>query len=301
MTTHTFEPTTYCNTFGSHPPVLRIEDGDTVITRTIDAWGVDAAGNQVNNGSNPQTGPFYIEGAQPSDTLAVHLDLLTPNRDFGNTRSALAPHLIDPWTVPDLPPNDKIRWQIDRAANTATPVERVNGFARRAYPLQPMLGCLGVAPEDSQAISTATSGPFGGNMDYRGFKPGATVYFPVFTPGALFFLGDGHAIQGDGEIIGTGIETSFDVQFTVHLIKGKSIRWPRGENAAAIFTVGNARPMEEALQHATSEMFDLLQKDYHLDATSASVLMGMCVEYEIGNVFDPAYTIVCKLHKKDLV
>lgn len=300
MTTHTFEPTTYCNTFGSHPPVLRIADGDSVITRTIDAWGLDAAGVQVNTGSNPETGPFYIEGAQPGDTLAVRLDSLAPNRDFGNTRSALATNVIDPWTVRGLPPNEKIRWQIDRAANRATPVEQISGFARRAYPLQPMLGCLGVAPEDGQAISTATSGAFGGNMDYRGFRPGATVYFPIFTPGALFFLGDGHAIQGDGEIIGTGIETSFDVQFTVHLIKGKTIRWPRCENPDFIFTVGNARPMEEALQHATSEMYSLLQNDYHLDATSASVLMGMCVEYEIGNVFDPAYTIVCKLRKKDL-
>jgi amidase len=300
MTTHTFEPTTYWNTFGPHPPALRIADGDTVITRTIDAFGLDAAGTLINAGSNPQTGPFYIEGAQPGDTLAVHLDALTPNRDFGITRSALAANVVDPWTVPGLPANDKIRWQIDRAANTATPVEQVSGLARRAYPLQPMLGCLGVAPEDGQAISTATSGPFGGNMDYRGFKAGATVYFPVFTPGALFFIGDGHALQGDGEIIGTGIEIPFEVRFTVHLLKGKTIRWPRGENVETLFTVGNARPMEAALQHATGEMFDLLQADYHLDATSASVLMGMCVEYEIGNVFDPAYTIVCKLRKKDL-
>ena len=301
MTTHTFEPTHYWNTFGSHPPVLTIADGDTVITRTIDAWGLDAAGKQVNSGSNPETGPFFIEGAQPGDMLVVHIDSLTPNRDFGHTRSALAPNVVVPWIVRNLPPNKKIEWRIDRSANSATPGDAVSGIAQRAYPLKPMLGCLGVAPEDGQAISTSTSGNFGGNMDYRGFKPGATVSFPVFAPGALFFLGDGHAVQGDGEIIGTGIETSFDVQFTVHLRKGIPIHGPRGENEAYIFTLGNARPLEEALQHATSEMYGLLQSDYHLDATSASVLLGMCVEYEIGNVFDPAYTVVCKLAKKELI
>ena len=163
-----------------------------------------------------------------------------------------------------------------------------------------MLGCLGVAPEDGQAISSSTSGPYGGNMDYRGSLAGGTFYFPVFIPGALLHLGDGHALQGDGEIVGTGIETSFDVHFTVGLLKNHPIRWPRGENADYIFTLGNARPMEEALQHATTEMLAWLQTDYHLDIRGASLLLGMCVEYEVGNVFDPAYTMVCKLPKSVL-
>ena len=300
MTTHTFQPNTYWNTFGSHAEVLRIADGDTVITTTIDAWGLDSAGKLQNSGSNPQTGPFFIEGAQPGDTLAVRIERLSPDRAFGHTRSALAANVVDPWTVKALPANDKIEWQIDLAAGTATPASQVSGFARRAYALEPMLGCIGVAPEDGQAISTSTSGSFGGNMDYRGFKEGVTAYFPVFTPGALLFLGDGHALQGDGEIIGTGIETTFEVQFSVKVLHGQRIRNPRGENSEEIFTVGNARPLEEALQHATSEMYAWLQEGYHLDAPSASVLMGMCVRYEIGNVFDPAYTVVCKLAKKDL-
>ncbi len=124
-----------------------------------------------------------------------------------------------------------------------------------------MLGCFGVAPPGGQAISTATSGQHGGNMDYRGFVSGVTVYFPVFVPGALLLVGDGHAIQGDGEISGTGIEISFDVRFTVDLLKGKQIHWPRGENEAYIFTVGNARPLDQALQHATTEMVRWLQDD----------------------------------------
>jgi acetamidase/formamidase len=161
-----------------------------------------------------------------------------------------------------------------------------------------MLGCLGVAPEEGQAISTETSGRHGGNMDYRGFVAGVTVYLPVSAPGALFFLGDGHAVQGDGEIVGTGIETSFDVQFTVHVIKGKAIRWPRGESADHIFAVGNARPLDQAVQHSTTEMLRWLQEDFGLDAVGASILLGQCVEYDLGNMFDPAYTMVCKIAKR---
>jgi acetamidase/formamidase len=134
-------------------------------------------------------------------------------------------------------------------------------------------------------------------MDYAGFVSGVTVYFPVFVPGALVFLGDGHALQGDGEITGTGIEISFDVAFTVHVHKDKRIHWPRGENADYLFTVGNARPLDQAVQHATTEMIRWLQEDYGLDPLGAHILLGQCVEYDLGNVFDPAYTMVCKMPK----
>jgi acetamidase/formamidase len=142
-----------------------------------------------------------------------------------------------------------------------------------------------------------TSAEHGGNMDYRGFREGVTVYLPVFEPGALFFLGDGHALQGDGEIVGTGIEISLDVQLTVRVLKGKRIAWPRGENATHIFTAGNARPLDQALQHATTEMVRWLQEDDGLDPLGAHTLLGQCVEYEVGNVFDPAYTMICKIAK----
>ena len=137
-------------------------------------------------------------------------------------------------------------------------------------------------------------------MDYRGFVSGVTVYLPICVPGALIFVGDGHAVQGDGEIAGTGIEISFDVQFTVGLRKGKHIRWPRGENDTHIFTVGNARPLDQAVQHATTEMLCWLQEDFGLDPLGASILLGQCVEYDLGNMYDPAYTMVCKLAKRFL-
>ena len=135
-------------------------------------------------------------------------------------------------------------------------------------------------------------------MDYRGFTQGVTVHFPVFVSGALFYVGDGHALQGDGEIVGTGIETSFDVEFTVKLQKGKKIRWPRAENNDYIMTVGNARPLDQCVQHATTEMIRWLQEDYGLDARGAHLLLGQYVRYDIGNVFDPAYTAVCKVTRK---
>jgi acetamidase/formamidase len=125
-----------------------------------------------------------------------------------------------------------------------------------------------------------------------------TAAFPVFEPGALFFLGDGHACQGDGEIVGTGVETSFEVEFSVRVLKGRQIGWPRGEDAEDIFTVGNARPLDQALQHATTEMVRWLASDWGLDPTAASHLLGQRVRYDVANVFNPAYSVVCRLAKR---
>ncbi len=161
-----------------------------------------------------------------------------------------------------------------------------------------MIGCFGVAPPHGQAISTASSDRNGGNMDYRGFSAGCTVSFPVFVPGALFFLGDCHAVQGDGEIVGTGVETCCDVEVRLTVEKGRTIGWPRGETAERIFTVGNARPLDQALQHATTEMAAWLVSGYGLSAAGAAHLLGQVVRYEVGNVFNPAYTMVCSVEKR---
>lgn len=301
MATHHFQPTHYYTTIGSHEPVLTIADGDTVTTTTVDAGGYDQNDVQVTEGGNPQTGPFFIKGAEPGDTLIIHLDKLTPNRARGITSMMVAPNVVDPSYIPELPwpkgGREWAEWHVDTKVNTATLTKPQTKLGNLTLPLAPMLGCFGVAPPGGQAISTATSWVHGGNMDYRGFTNGVTVYFPVFVPGALFFVGDGHALQGDGEIAGTGIEISFDVQFTVHLQKGKKINWPRGEKEDYIFTVGNARPLDQCVQHATTEMLRWLEQDYGLDKVGANILMGQCVEYDLGNMFDPAYTMVCKMPK----
>lgn len=306
MAVHSFTPTHYYTTIGSHAAVLRVTPGDTIVTTCVDAGGADATGQRITPRGNPMTGPFYVEGAQPGDTLVVHLDKLTPNRRQGWTRKMVAANVVDPDFVPHLPwPSGQedvyALWEVDTAAGTVTLVEPADTkVGRLTVPLDPMVGCFGVAPVGGQSISTATSGPHGGNMDYRGFRAGVTVYFPVGVEGALFHIGDGHAVQGDGEIVGTGVEISFDVQVTLDLIKGKRIYWPRGENAEYIFTVGNARPLDQCVQHATTEMIRWLTDDYGLDPVGAQTLMGQVVEYDLGNIYDPAYTMVCKMPKRYL-
>ena len=305
MTVHHFDPTHYHTTIGSHPHVLRVQSGDTIVTTTVDARGAGATGEQITPPGNPMTGPFYVEGAEPGDTLVVRLDKLTPNRPTGWARKMVAPNVVDPDYVTQLPwparSEDGLAiWNIDHAAGTATLADTTTSLGTFSLPLAPMVGCFGVAPARGEAISTATSAQHGGNMDYRGFVEGVTVYYPVLAGGALFHIGDGHALQGDGEIVGTGIEISFDVQVTLSVQKGKRIFWPRGENADYIFTVGNARPLDQCVQHATTEMLRWLQSDYGLDPVGAHILMGQCVEYDLGNIYDPAFTMVCKVPKRVL-
>ncbi len=312
MATHRFQPTTYYNTIGAHEPALHVADGDTVITTTADAGGWDQHGERVARGGNPQSGPFFVEGAEPGDTLVVEIVRLTPNRDWGYTATVISENVVDPHHVRALPRQQSAHWRIDRTNRTValapppsggdggrvTFIEPPESLRDMVLPLVPMVGCFGVAPAGGEAISTATSAKHGGNMDYRGFTEGVTVYFPVAAPGALFHIGDGHALQGDGEIVGTGIETSFEMEVVLRVQKGKTITWPRGENADYIFTVGNARPLDQAVQHATSEMLRWLGEEYGLDAIAASLLMGQTVEYDLGNIFDPAYTMICKMPKR---
>ena len=298
MTTHRFSPTVFYNTIGSHPTALTIASGDSVVTETIDAGGTDANGTSRTNGPNPMNGPIFVEGAVPGDVLRVSIDAMRPTRPTGWTISVLAANVVDPEAVRGLPPRQRTNWAIDRNALTVQLAEPVAGLEGFVLPLEPMIGCFGVAPMLGQAISTATSGEFGGNMDYRLFGPGTTVWLPVAAPGALFFLGDCHAVQGDGEIVGTGVETTFEVTVTLTVEKRASIVWPRGETADDIFTVGNARPLDQALQHATTEMLTWLTTDFGLSKTAASHLLGQVVRYDVGNVFDPAYTMACRVAKK---
>ncbi|TCZ80732.1 acetamidase [Paenibacillus albiflavus] len=297
MAVHHFQPEQFHNTIGAHEPVLKIADGDTVVTSTVDARGWDNQGESAALPSNPMTGPFYVEGAQPGDTLAVRLESMVPSRAWGWTSNVLAPNVVDPKAAAALPPLEIIRWSVDSEQAWVALEQPTPGLAGLKLEARPFLGCFGVAPPKDQAISTVTSGEYGGNMDYKGLVAGVTVYFPVFSEGALFFLGDGHAVQGCGEIVGTGVEISLDVRFTVRLLKGKKIGWPRGESDTHWFCIGNARPLDQALQHATTEMLSLLTKDFGLTASEASLLLGQAVEYEVANVFNPAYSVVCKVPK----
>lgn len=298
MAVHRFEPQRWHSVLAALAPELTVASGDTVITRTIDAAGVDADGQRRASGPNPMNGPIFVEGAEPGDSLAVDIVRMTPIRADGWTRAALAGNVVDPERVRDLPPRERADWVIDAEAGTVRLAQAVPRLDHLVLPFEPMIGCFGVAPGGGQAISTATSAENGGNMDYRGCKPGARILFAVSEPGALFFLGDCHAIQGDGEIVGTGVETAMEVEVRLSVLKGQRQRWPRGETDDSIFTLGNARPLDQALQHATTEMLDWLTGPYGLSMVAASHLLGQVVRYEVGNVFDPAYTMVCRVEKR---
>ena len=297
---HEFEPATFHLSIGSHEPVLRVASGDTIRTWCVDSGGYDREGEDLTDGGNPMTGPFYVEGAEPGVTLAVRLDQVRPNRTRGVTGARIAPNVLDPEFIPEYGYVEQrdVWWTLDLDRGTARLEDPQEGLAGLGeVELEPMVGCFGVAPGRGQAISTATSGPHGGNMDYRGFREGVTVFFPVAVEGALFHIGDGHALQGDGEIVGTGIEVSMDVEFTLEVVK-KRIGWPRADDGTFVMAVGNARPLDQAVQHATTELLRLLEQDYGLDYRAGSALLGQCLRYDVGNVFDPAYTMVAKVEKR---
>jgi amidase len=301
--THRFEPTVFYNTFsGSHAPALRIKPGDRVVTRTIDAGGVDWNGKSVASGPNPQTGPFYIEGAEPGDMLVVTFEKIETNRATAYSSSLLAPYTVDPAALNARVDREgrRVTWNIDKAKGVVRPDSAELPGLPIELPIRTMLGCVAVAPARKEAIATSTPGAFGGNMDYAGLNAGVKVSLPVSEAGALLFIGDGHARQGEGEVVGTGLETSMDVEFTVELVKKKIINWPRLENETHLMVLGSARPLIEALQHATTEMQRLLVTDYGYSERSAASLMGQALEYEIANVVDPNFTVVAKIRKSVL-
>jgi amidase len=300
---HRFTATTYYTTYSfAHPPALRIKPGDRVITKTIDAAGVDWEGKQVSPGGNPETGPFYIEGAEPGDMLSVTLHRIEPNRNSGYSGSLLAPYAVDPGSIATRVDRDtkRMNWTIDKAKGIAWLESTDIKPARIEVPLRPMLGCVGVAPAGKEAIRAITPGAFGGNMDYAGMNAGVTLMLPVNEPGALLFIGDGHARQGEAEPAGTGIEISMDVEFSVGLVKKKAIGWPRLENDTHIMVLGSARPLLQAFQHATTEMHKWLVSDYGFSERGAATFMGQAAEYEIANVVDPNFTVVAKMRKNML-
>ena len=296
-----FIPERFYNTFSfAHPPALRIKPGERIATKTADAAGVDWNGKQVAQGPNPQTGPFYVEGAEPGDMLVVSIEKIELNRTTGYSSSLLAPYTVDPAALiarVDREPR-RANWLLDRAKGTVRlDGNDIGGLELRA---RPMLGCVGVAPARKEAVATSTPGSFGGNMDYAGMNAGVKVMLPVYEPGALLFIGDGHALQGEGEVVGTGVETSMDVEFSVQVVKKTPIQWPRLENETHIMVLGSERPLLQALQHATSEMHRWLMTDYQLSERGASTLMGQTLEYEVGNVVDPHFTMVAKMRKSIL-
>jgi acetamidase/formamidase len=298
--THRFVPERFYNTYSAlHPVALHVKPGDRIVTKTVDAGGVDWNGKSVASGPNPQTGPFYIDGAEPGDMLVVVFEKIETNRAMAYSSSLLAPYAVDPAAIAARVDREakRLTWTIDKAKGVARLDQTDVQPGGIELPLRPMLGCVGVAPARKEAISTSSPGAFGGNMDYAGLNAGIRVMLPVNEPGALLFVGDGHARQGEGEVVGTGLETSMDVEFTVDLVKKKAIGWPRLETGSHVMVLASARPLLEAFQHATTELQRWLMADYGFTERGAQAFIGQAAEYEIANVVDPSFTVAAKVPK----
>jgi acetamidase/formamidase len=160
-----------------------------------------------------------------------------------------------------------------------------------------MIGCLAVAPPAHQSFRTGYLGSYGGNMDYNQIREGTTVYLPVFAPGALLFIGDGHAAQGDGELTGDALETSMDVEFTVDLVRGFASSGPRAETTDYLMVSGIGNSLSEAVQMSTTMLVNWLQRDYKLEPNEAAIVLGTSLQYDIAEVVDPFVHVVAKIRK----
>ena len=302
-TTHDFEPSRFHLYFSSKvAPALRIHPGDTVRTWSVDAGGRDKQGTRRSSGGNPQTGPFYIEGALPNDTLAVRLNRVRTNRDWAQSGNTIMRNALEPGTLGNLQWDQSFnsRWKLDAAANVAVLEKPTDALRNFAVPLQPMLGCVAVAPAGESSVRTTDSGRFGGNMDYNQLREGTTIYLPVSHPGALLFVGDGHAAQGDGELTGDALETSMDFEFTVDLIRDQNFGHPLAENDEFLISIGIGGSLDQALQQATSGLVRWLARDYRLTPTESAMLLGFAVKYDVVDLVGTQVSIAAKLPKATL-
>jgi amidase len=273
----------YWHTFSAaHPALLSVKPGDRIVTKTVDSAGFDLTGvRRTTTHGNPLTGPFFVQGAEPGDALEVRIDRLRLNRRTGYTGYQVG--------LKEAPPVDKpgadvvykgydhlFPWTIDLK-------RRMVRAGRLEFAAQPMLGCIGVAPEKDYSPRSGPAGYWGGNLDYNLIREGATVLLPVFHPGGLLFFGDGHALQGDGEAVGSGVETSLDVEVTVGLRKGQKLTGPRVETAEWIVSVGGKESgtLNETLEIATRDMLRWLTDEKGLSAQEAHLLIGMRARYDL--------------------
>lgn len=273
----------YWHTFSAaHPVLLTVKPGDRIVTKTVDSAGFDLTGvrRTVTHG-NPLTGPFFVEGVEAGDALEVRIDRLRLNRTTGYSGYQVGVKHTEPLAKPRADVVYKgydylFPWSIDLN-------RRVVRAGRLEFAAQPMLGCIGVAPEADYSPRSGPAGYWGGNLDYNLIREGATVLLPVFHRGGLLFFGDGHALQGDGEAIGSGVETSLDVEVTVDVRKQQKLTGPRLELPEWIVSVGSkdGGTLNETLEIATRDMLRWLTGDQGLSAQEAHLLIGIRARYDV--------------------
>jgi acetamidase/formamidase len=306
------DPSEFAWTFGGVRPVRTVRPGTV-----LELWTEDAFGGRVHGPEdlvsrviefpfvNPQTGPFYLEGAEPGDTVAVHFVSITPSRDyaasstipfFGALTGTGPGHTA---TLQD--PLDERIWmyEVDRTNWTVT-YRASRGDFSVALPMDPMHGTVGVAPAAFEARSSLVPDAHGGNMDTPEMRAGVTCYLGVNVEGALLCLGDGHCRQGEGESCGVAVEAAMDTVIIVELIKGVPTPWPRLENDDYIMSTGSARPLEDAFRISQVDLVGWLAGQYGLEALDAYQLITQIGESPVANVCDPNYTFVTKVRKRYL-
>ena len=302
-TLHDFKPQHFYTFYsGAIAPAVRLFPGDSVKTETLDSRGFDKDRKPRAPRGNPQTGPFYIEGAMPGDTLVVHLDRIRTNRDTAYQTNLLSSNALEAGAIREMARHEPgfTQWKIDAAAGIATIINPSPRLADYKVKLDPMLGGIGVAPTRDEVFVSGRLGAYGGNLDSSQIREGATVYLPVFQPGALLFIGDGHAQQGDGELPGQGLETSMDVHFTVDLIPGQAGGHPRVENGEFMMIMGTGVTLDAAMRTATTEMSRWLATTYQMTPQEIAPFLGTAMQYEIAEVVDSEYNVVSKLRKTTL-
>lgn len=298
-----YSPVDYSNTWNAdRKPVLVIWPGDSVHTKTIDSGGVDENGVTRALFGNPQTGPFFVAGASPGDTLVVQIKRLKLNRDYADSLDTIVGRALGSSLIPDAANlGQPVRWKLDPVAGTARPENATGALSAFSIPVRPMLGGLAVAPGfGSPPISTGDTGRYGGNMDFPDVIEGNTIYLPVQQPGALLYLGDAHALQGDGETSQYALETSMDVEFSVELIKGEAINMPRVESPTQIMVLGQAGSLDDALKAASTGMIQWLRSDYELTLSQAAQVIGSSIRYSVPNLAGRSVGVAAKLDKSIL-
>ncbi len=297
-------------TFGGHVPVLSVKPGTIIESWTEDCYdGLVTSPTDIPskiipaNHDNPQTGPFFVEGAEPGDTLAVRILKLEPALPYGISSSfpffgALTATDYTAMLHEALP--ERVWWyDVDKARGTVK-FRALKGTQTADIPMRPFLGCLGVAPARGEVRWTVTPEAYGGNMDCPEVCEGNTIYLPVNVKGALLYIGDGHLVQGDGEIISTAVEAALNVRIQVDIIKGKTIFWPRIESETEIMTMGSYRPLEDAYRIAHKAMVDWLVADYGFDMMDAYQLLSQVGKAQVSQAVDPNYTVLARFPKKYL-
>lgn len=295
-------------TFGPAEPVAHVKAGGILQANSLDCFGnaLQKPGDPFSNIKidNPLTGPFFIDGAEPGDTLVVHiLDLQVDGKQgvgtfgpgFGAANSTHYTPMLEKTPLPDL----AWYYPIDLQRKMIT-FQALDSNFKVEFPMHPFLGCIGVAPAHGEARSSIVPAEFGGNMDAPEVSPGNTLYLPVNVRGALFYFGDGHAAMGDGEVAGSAVEVPMKARFQFELIKGKSTEWPRFENEHEIMAAGIYRPVDDAVRIAVTEMVRWIHRDYGLSELDAYELFSKVGKLHLTEMVDPNYVVIASIEKKYL-